>query len=154
MKGSFDPRKGHDPQVETGRLGETYPTLPAAGARSHKYFWLSVWAEAESATELLGSKELSLKGNGRIGSAGRAQGLSGCAVPTLPRCHERCISNSVQGQEIQWTEAGRGNWAQGCQSCVFSMSLRSTLWPQLRTSVRKGHRIPERYLLIRKCPRV
>lgn len=48
-------------------LGETYPALSAAGARSHKYFWLAVWAEAESVMEQLGSKERALEHSRRIG---------------------------------------------------------------------------------------
>lgn len=118
----------------TGRLGDTYQVLPAAGARSHKYFWLVVWVEAESVMELLGSKELSLKGNERLGQnaehGGSQDDYSPAVFPTLTRCHKRYISNSAKGQEIQWTEAGKGNWAQECQSCMLS---------QCHSDLHEGH---------------
>lgn len=117
-------------------LGETYPALSAAGARSHKYFWLDVWVEAESVMELLESKERVLKHSGRIGQNTGHGELSGSKVPsnvpTLTSCHRRCISNSAKGQGIQWAEAGRGNRPQGHKSTVFSTALRSMLWRQIR----------------------
>lgn len=113
---------------EFHRLGEIYPALSAAGARSHKYFWLDVWVEAESTMELLGSKKQALK-QWENQSEHRPWGILRINGPqqtvyTLTNCHRRYNSNSVNGQGIQWAEAeaGRGNRPQGHQSNVLSMA--------------------------------
>lgn len=123
--------------LEFHGLGETYPALSAAGERSHKYFWLAAWEEAESVTELLGSKEHALKHSGRIGQNTGHGGLSGSTVPSnSPHPHQLSPKIYFQFSQRIRNSVGRGrktDGPRGHQSNVFSTVLRSILRLQLRT---------------------
>lgn len=139
--------------LESHGLGDTYPALSAAGARSHKYFWLAAGVEAEPVTELLGGKEHALKHSGRIGQNtgyGDSQDQQSPAiVPTLTSCHRRYISNSAKGQGIQWAEAGR----QMGHEDTKAMSSRPCSDLYHGYSLGPEHQ-KRKWLPLRNCPRV